>query len=114
MTTSELIKQLQGLDPEGNMIVDGVYFCEKLPYYYDGKSYDINRNESTNNKLKIIIGNKKDKIRINIFSLDDFCDFYNYNKEEILNNIDISNLNESEKNEYLLIIDKYVLDNNKT
>ncbi len=111
MKTKDLIKQLQELDPEGNMIIDGVYFCEKLPYYYDGASYDIVRDESTNNKLTMVIDRKIDKIRIHNIDIDNICEFHGYNKEEILKYIDMSNLNEIKKNEYIKIIDRYILEN---
>lgn len=49
MKTKDLIKELQELDPTGECQVFGdgdIYFCEKVPWYYDGRPGILIRDES--------------------------------------------------------------------
>jgi hypothetical protein len=83
MKSKELIKQLQKLDPEGNCEVFGdgdIYFCDRLPWYYDGKPGILIRDESKKPYYHVagmrqIKPEDGDKIYIYTMTLDDVvCD----------------------------------------
>lgn len=77
MKTKDLIKQLQELDSEGecNVFVGGdIFFCLRLPYYYDGKPGILIRNEQNNDKIigiRQITETDGDKIYIYSQTLED-------------------------------------------
>lgn len=66
MRVKDLIKELQGLDPE--TVVSGVRYLEKLPWYYDGETIDVLPDDNGDN---IIEYNMNDKIYFHNYSLDD-------------------------------------------
>lgn len=40
MVTRELIEELQKLDPDGNMVISGLFFAEKVASYWDGPIFE--------------------------------------------------------------------------
>lgn len=57
MKVKELIKQLQELDPTGELYVDGVYYIDRLLGYYDGPCLRVDED-------RIEFNDYEDKIRI--------------------------------------------------
>ena len=107
MKSKELIKQLQELDPLGEIEVcvgnEDIYFAERLPAYYDGRLQVLILDEKKKPYYHIDglkITGKGDKIKLHTVSLEDILW---HNKNAV---IDTSELSARSQKEYQDAVDE--------
>ncbi|HYF54170.1 MAG TPA: hypothetical protein VEA41_07920 [Salinarimonas sp.] len=76
MKTKDLIAELQRLDPEGDIEVEGcgdIHFLTRQPGYYDGPAFVLKRDPTTEyyNVIGAEYQFKPDKIRLHMLDLRD-------------------------------------------
>lgn len=108
MKTKELIKQLQEIDPSGELDVTigkntPLHFVMELPGYYDGAFLRLIRDESRSGKCYDVVGAKvvtqDHKVCLIPLEFEDMVCDLNTVKEEFI--LDVSDCSEYSKERYL-------------